>query len=126
MDGAVDHIDSGDRLAQRALKRERLMIAAPRPLAGRNRCQKQTQGQKQTARQGSLKTEHVLELGHPPIRHVSRHHWSDVLAVGLSLTKKQVKKWLKNRTEDNFVSMKRAKIQCNRIIAQAKKKYILN
>ena len=41
----------------------------------------------------------------------------------VSLKKEQFKKWLKNRTERNFVSMKRAKIQCNRITAQAKKTY---
>ena len=67
-------------LAPRTLKVEFEVIGGPR-LAVRNRRQKQTQGQKQAARRGSLKTEHVLELGHPP-RHVSRQHWSDLLVVG--------------------------------------------
>ena len=35
--------------------------------------------------------------------------------------REKFKKWLKNRTEENFVSMKSAKIQCNRVIAEAKR-----
>ena len=41
----------------------------------------------------------------------------------VSLKKVPLKKWLKNRTEETFVSLKRAKTQCNRIVAQAKKIY---
>ena len=37
--------------------------------------------------------------------------------------KEKFKKWLKNKTEENFVSMKSAKIQCNRVIAEAKKSH---
>ena len=35
--------------------------------------------------------------------------------------KEKFKKWLKNKTEENFVSMKSAKIQCNRVTAEAQK-----
>ena len=39
------------------------------------------------------------------------------------LKRSNSKKWLKNRTEENAVSMRRANIQRNRIIAQSKKTY---
>ena len=35
--------------------------------------------------------------------------------------KGEIKDWLKNKTEENFVSMKSEKIQCNRVIAEAKR-----
>ena len=37
--------------------------------------------------------------------------------------KEKFKKWLKNKTEENFMSMKSAKIQCNGVIAEAKKSH---
>ena len=55
--------------------------------------------------------------------HTANAWWSKDCKEAVYFKKKQFKKWLKNRTEEHFVNMKRAKIQCNRIIAQAEKQF---
>ena len=49
--------------------------------------------------------------------------WNQFCKQAVFPKKEQFKKWLKNKTEENFVSTKSAKIQCNRVTAEAKKSY---
>jgi ribonuclease HI len=49
--------------------------------------------------------------------------WNEECKRAVLLKKETFKQWLKNRSNDNFNSMKRAKLSSNRVIAQAKKKY---
>ena len=45
-------------------------------------------------------------------KHTRNAWWSKYCKQAVCLKKEQFKKWLKNRTEEHFVSMKREKIQC--------------
>ena len=47
--------------------------------------------------------------------------WNQFCKRAVSPKRGKFKKWLKTKTEENFVSMKSAKIQCNRVTAEAQK-----
>ena len=66
----------------------------------------------------------IPRIKHKKMREQSGNPWwNQVCKQAVSKKKEKFKKWLKNRTEENFVSMKSAKIQCNRVIAEAKRSY---
>jgi len=49
--------------------------------------------------------------------------WTKNCENAVSLKKEDYKKWIKNKSDENFCNMKKSKINCNRIIAEAKKNY---
>ena len=49
--------------------------------------------------------------------------WTEDCKISVLNKKEKFKLWLKNKTEENFIQMKKAKIQCNKVIAKAKKDY---
>ena len=49
--------------------------------------------------------------------------WTKVCKQAITLKKGEFKKGIKNRTEENCVSIKRAKIQCNRVMTEVKQSY---
>jgi ribonuclease HI len=49
--------------------------------------------------------------------------WSEECKDAVLFKKQCYKMWLKNKTEENFINMKKAKINCNKVIALAKKHY---
>ena len=63
-----------------------------------------------------LAAEHSIpRIKHKKIREQSGNQWwNKVCKQAVSRKREIFKKWLKNRTEENFVGMKSAKIQCNR------------
>jgi ribonuclease HI len=56
-------------------------------------------------------------------KHTGNAWWSSECKQAVKDKKKQLRTWLKNKTDDNFIEMKRAKIRCNKIIALAKKNF---
>ena len=66
----------------------------------------------------------IPRIKHKKIREQSGNPWWNKFCKQAVFPKREkFKKWLKNKTEENSVSMKSAKIQCNRVIAKAKKSY---
>ena len=66
----------------------------------------------------------IPRIKHKKIREQSGNPWwNQVCKQAVSPKREKFKKWLKNKTEENFVSMKSAKIQCNRVIAEAKQSH---
>ena len=70
-----------------------------------------------------LAAEHSIpRIKHKKIREQSGNSWwNKFCKQTVSPKREKFKKWLKNKSEKNFVSMKSAKIQCNRVIAEANK-----
>jgi ribonuclease HI len=56
-------------------------------------------------------------------KHKGNSWWNTDCEKAVSDKKESFKRWLKNRSEENHKDMKRYKIICNRVIAQAKQKY---
>jgi len=66
----------------------------------------------------------ILTIKHKKVREESGNPWwNQFCKQAVSQKREKFKKWLKNKTEENFVSMKSAKIQCNRVIAEARKSH---
>ena len=72
-----------------------------------------------------LAAEHSIpRIKHKKIREQSGNPWwNQVCKQTVSPKREKFKKWLKNRTEENFVSTKSAKMQGNRVIAEPKRSY---
>jgi ribonuclease HI len=49
--------------------------------------------------------------------------WTEECKRAVLFKKETFKNWLRNRSEENFNNMKRAKLTSNKVVAQAKKKY---
>ena len=56
-------------------------------------------------------------------KHKGNVWWSSSCADAVAEKKQCFKTWIRQRTDDNFISMKKAKLHCNKVIAQAKKLY---
>ena len=66
----------------------------------------------------------IPRIKHKKIREQSGNPWwNKFCKQAVSPKWEKFKKWLQNKTEENFVSRKSAKIQCSRVIAEAKKSY---
>ena len=63
----------------------------------------------------------ISRIKHKKIREQSGNPWWNKFGKQAVFQKrKKFKKWLKNKTEEIFVRMRSAKIQCSRVIAEAK------
>ena len=56
-------------------------------------------------------------------KHKGNVWWNSSCADAVAEKKQCFKTWIRQRTDDNFISMKKAKLHCNKVIAQAKKLY---
>jgi len=56
-------------------------------------------------------------------KHYGKGWWSSTCAEAVAYKKETYKQWIRNRCDDNFINMKRAKLNCKNVIALAKQQH---